>query len=178
MSMGVRRDRRPDGSGWREYPGSGHPSGSRRRDIPSLQRPVQNSLRPALSHRARGAVAGLALCTRFGRLVASPKLARTDLPYDSCGQGRPRGADGNPVRVPCGLSTPLFQSRPARAVRLMPAPNRFAALAPQGDKLSMSADIGTLCYARDDTPRTASASRPVSPVSRRAHLATDADGLA
>lgn len=42
----------------------------------------------------------------------------------------------------------------------------------------MSADSGTLCYARYDTLRIASASRPVSPVSRRTLLATDSDGRA
>lgn len=75
-------------------------------------------------------------------------------------------------------SAPLFLSQAVPAVRIMPVPNRFAALAPRRDKLSMSADSGTLCYARNDTLRIASASHPGSPVSRHTLLATDSDGRA
>jgi len=42
----------------------------------------------------------------------------------------------------------------------------------------MNADSGTLCYASDDTPWIALASRLVSPDSRRTLLATDSDGRA
>ena len=60
----------------------------------------------------------------------------------------------------------------------MPVLNCFVALATPGDKLSMSAEFGTLCYIYEDMPRNASAGQPVSPARRRALLASDSDGCA